>query len=390
MIPLKLAAIVGARPQFIKAAPVSRAIARHNAACPEQAIAEVLVHTGQHYDYGMSAVFFHELGLPEPAHHLGVGSGPHGAQTGQMLKCVEAVLLAEKPDLVLVYGDTNSTLAGALAAAKLHIPVAHIEAGLRSFNQRMPEEVNRVLTDHLATWLFCPSEQAVQNLAQEGLRKGVHLVGDVMYDVLLWHLPRARERQSILTEWGLHPGSYALATLHRAESTDDPQRLRSIFMALERLARHDFPVVLPLHPRTGNALGTIGIVPERVHAVPPVSYEEMLCLEAHARVILTDSGGLQKEAYWLGVPCVTLREETEWVETVIAGWNVLVGYDPDCAVEAARKARPNGSHPFLYGDGNSAERIVRGLVEEGKQRYGQPAAAKPRYSHRGQSAMGER
>jgi UDP-GlcNAc3NAcA epimerase len=365
MKPLKVATVVGARPQFIKAAAVSRAIARHNAACPERPITEVLIHTGQHYDYGMSAVFFHELELPEPAHHLSVGSGPHGAQTGEMLKRVEAVLLAEKPDLALVYGDTNSTLAGALAAAKLHVPVAHVEAGLRSFNQRMPEEVNRILTDHLSTWLFCPSEQAVQNLAQEGIRKGVYLAGDVMYDVLLWQLPQARERQSLLTEWGLQPGSYALATVHRAESTDDPQRLRSIFIALERLARNGLPVVLPLHPRTGEALGTAGIVPESVHIMQPASYEEMLCLEANARVILTDSGGLQKEAYWLGVPCVTLREETEWLETVTAGWNVLVGCDPERIVDAVRKLQPKDSRSSLYGNGNSAESIVRGLIEAG-------------------------
>jgi UDP-GlcNAc3NAcA epimerase len=365
MTPLKVATVVGARPQFIKAAAVSRAIARHNAACPERAITEVFVHTGQHYDYQMSGVFFHELGLPEPAHHLAVGSGSHGAQTGEMLKRVEAVLLQEKPDLILVYGDTNSTLAGALAAAKLHVLVAHVEAGLRSFNQRMPEEVNRVLTDHLACWLFCPSEQAVQNLAQEGIRKGVHLVGDVMYDVLLWELPRVMERQNLLTEWGLQPGSYALATVHRAENTDDPQRLRSIFSALERLARNGLPVVLPLHPRTGKALGIVGIVPEQVHVVPPVSYEEMLCLEGNARVILTDSGGMQKEAYWLGVPCVTLREETEWVETVTAGWNMLVGCNPDRIMETALPARLNSSRPSFYGDGHATERIVRGLAEAG-------------------------
>lgn len=365
MKPLKVATVVGARPQFIKAAAISRAIAQHNATCSERTITEVLIHTGQHYDYKMSAVFFHELGLPEPTHHLGVGSGPHGAQTGEMLKQLEAVLLRDKPDLVLVQGDTNSTLAGALAAAKLHVPVAHVEAGLRSFNQRMPEEVNRILTDHLATWLFCPSEQAVQNLAREGIREGVHLVGDVMYDVLLWHLPRAREHQSLLTERGLQPGSYALATIHRAENTDDPQRLRSIFTALERLAQDGLPVVIPLHPRTDKALASVGIVLERVHAMPPISYEEMLCLEANARVILTDSGGLQKEAYWLGVPCVTLREETEWVETVIVGWNVLVGCDLDRVIEAAHRARPNRSGPSLYGDGHAAERIVCCLAETG-------------------------
>ncbi len=361
---LKVATIVGARPQFIKAVAISRAIAGHNIACLEQAMTEVLVHTGQHYDYEMSAVFFRELGLPEPTYHLGVGSGPHGTQTGEMLKRAEAVLLEEKPDLVLVYGDTNTTLAGALAAAKLHIPVAHVEAGLRSFNRQMPEETNRVLTDHLSTWLFCPSKQAVQNLAGEGIQEGVHLVGDVMYDVLLWHLPRAEERRrSLLAELGVGPGAYALATIHRAENADDIERLRPIFAALEWLARDGLPVVVPLHPRTRKALRTFEILPRHVHLMPPVSYEEMLCLEVHARVILTDSGGVQKEAYWLGIPCVTLREETEWVETVMMGWNVLVGCDPDRIVESAQQARPRASQSSLYGDGHAAQHIVRCLAE---------------------------
>ena len=363
MTSLKVATVVGARPQFVKAAAISRAITQYNAACPAQVIQEMLIHTGQHYDYEMSAVFFRQLGLPEPAHHLGVGSGPHGAQTGTMLKRVEDVLLEKQPDLVLVHGDTNSTLAGALAAAKLHIPVAHVEAGLRSFNRRMPEEINRVLTDHLATWLFCPSEQAVQNLAQEGIRKGVYQVGDVMYDVLLWRLPSANERRDLLTELDVRAGAYAVATVHRAENTDDLNRLQSIFMALERLAQDGLPVVAPLHPRTQKALQNLALTLEHVHAMPPVSYEEMLCLEANARIILTDSGGIQKEAYWLGVPCVTLREETEWVETVTAGWNTLVGCDPDRILEAVHQVRPNDSRLSLYGDGNSAKRIVGCLLE---------------------------
>jgi UDP-GlcNAc3NAcA epimerase len=359
---LKMTTIVGARPQFIKVAAVSRAINRHNAAYPDQAIREMLIHTGQHYDYEMSAVFFRELGLPEPAHHLGVGAGPHGAQTGEMLKRVETVLLEERPDLVLVYGDTNSTLAGALTAAKLHLPVAHVEAGLRSFNRQMPEEVNRILTDQLATWLFCPSEQAVQNLVREGIQENIHLIGDVMYDVLLWHLPLAQQHIEFLKELDLQPGDYALATVHRAENTDDDRRLTAIFAALERLAEDGLPVILPLHPRTRKALSSLGFSPKGVKMAPPISYQEMLCLEANARVILTDSGGVQKEAYWLGVPCVTLREETEWVETVEAGWNVLAGCDPDQIVEVARNARPGNDQSPLYGDGHAAEHVVSILL----------------------------
>ena len=356
---LKGATIVGARPQFIKAAAVSRAIARYNQSSPHLPLHEVLIHTGQHYDHQMSAVFFSELGMAEPAHHLEVGSGLHGAQTGEMLKRVETVLLQEEPDVVLVHGDTNSTLAGALAAAKLHIPVAHVEAGLRSFNRRMPEETNRVVTDHVSTWLFCPSKQAQQNLENEGIREGAHLVGDVMYDVLLWHLPRADKHLGMLEDLGLRPGSYALATIHRAENTDDLRRLKSIFSSLEHLAANSLPVVAPLHPRTEKALQAAGIAADRVTPVEPVSYEEMLCLEANARVVLTDSGGVQKEAYWLKVPCVTLREETEWVETVSEGWNVLTGFEPDLIQEAATRDRPNDNHSNLYGDGHAAEKTVQ-------------------------------
>jgi len=359
---LAVATVVGARPQFIKAAPVSRAIAAHNAASPDRLIHEILIHTGQHYDREMSAVFFAELGLPDPAHHLGVGSGTHGVQTGEMLKGLDAVLAAERPAVVLVYGDTNSTLAGALAAAKLHIPVAHVEAGLRSFNRRMPEEINRVVTDHLATWLFCPSQESVRNLAREGIDKGVHLVGDVMYDVMRWHLGRAAAG-SALARLSLEPGRYALATVHRAENTDDPARLRAIFAALESLAADGMRVIVPLHPRTRHVLDALGVAPARVETLPPASHETMLALEASARVILTDSGGVQKEAYWLGVPCVTLRDETEWVETVAGGWNALVGADPDRIIDAARRARPQGQRAPLYGEGDVAARLV-GVLDE--------------------------
>lgn len=356
-LPLTIATIVGARPQFIKAAPVSRAIAAHNAAHPDRLIHEALVHTGQHYDHEMSAIFFAELGLPDPAHHLGVGSGTHGVQTGEMLKALEPVLARERPSLVLVYGDTNSTLAGALAAAKLHVPVAHVEAGLRSFNRRMPEEVNRVVTDHLSTWLFCPSEQAVRNLSREGIDRHVYLVGDVMYDVVRWHLRRAPSGEA-LERLRLSPGSYALVTVHRAENTDDPARLRAIFAALGSLATDGMRVVLPLHPRTRHALETSGIIPAGVETIPPASHEQMLTLQANARVILTDSGGVQKEAYWLGVPCVTLREETEWVETLAEGWNVLAGSDPARILDAARREPPAGKRPPLYGEGDVAARVV--------------------------------
>lgn len=360
---LKIATVVGARPQFIKAAPVSRAIAVHNARRPDRSIQEILIHTGQHYDHGMSAVFFAELGLPDPVHHLGVGSGTHGLQTGEMLKRLDAVLLAERPTLTLVYGDTNSTLAGALAAAKMHIAVAHVEAGLRSFNRRMPEEINRVVTDHLSTWLFCPSDEAVRNLAREGIDTGVHMVGDVMYDVMRWSLSRATGA-SILERLRVDPGCYALATVHRAENTDDPGRLKQILSALESLAEEGTHVVMPLHPRTRHALEGFGATPARVEVIPPVSYEEMLALEASARVILTDSGGVQKEAYWLGVPCVTLREETEWTETVMEGWNTLAGADPGRILDAAQRTRPRSQDRVVYGDGAAATRLIDVLLRQ--------------------------
>ena len=360
---LRIATVVGARPQFIKAAAVSRAVAAHNARHSERSIHEVIIHTGQHYDHGMSAVFFAELGLSDPAHHLGVGSGTHGIQTGKMLKRLDAVLSAERPALTLVYGDTNSTLAGALAAAKMHIPVAHVEAGLRSFNRRMPEEINRVVTDHLSAWLFCPSDEAVRNLSREGIDKGVHVVGDVMYDVMRWSLSRAA-RLRVVERLRLHPGRYVLATVHRAENTDDPGRLRAIFSALESLAGEGTRVVVPLHPRTSHALEELGAAPTRLDLIPPASYEEMLALEASAEIIFTDSGGVQKEAYWLGVPCVTLREETEWVETVNEGWNTLTGADPERIVAAARRARPTSKNRVVYGDGEAAARLVGVLLRE--------------------------
>ena len=346
---MKIVSIVGARPEFIQAAPVSRALRpRHH---------EVLVHTGQHYDYEMSAVFFEQLGLPAPDYNLGVGSGPHGRQTGQMLARLEETLLAEKPDWVLVRGDTNSTLAGALAAAKLHIPVAHIEAGLRSFNRWMPEEINRVVADHVADLLFCPTPTAVKNLAAEGIIEGVHLVGDVMYEAILYNLSLAEARSDALARLGLSPGGYLLLTVHRAENTDIRANLRAILEAVNRLEE---PVLFPAHPRTRHLLDEMGWRPApHVRLVEPQSYFDILVLEKNARLLLTDSGGMQKEAYCLETPCLTLREQTEWVETVEAGWNRLVGAQTGRIVEAVRSFRPPAEHPPLYGDGRTGEAIVR-------------------------------
>jgi len=362
---MKLLSVVGARPQFIKAAVVSLAIPAFNHRRGNDCrIQEMLVHTGQHYDDDMSAVFFQELGIPSPACHLGVGSGPHGQQTGRMLEGLERVMEQERPDCVLVYGDTNSTLAGGLAASKLRIPIAHVEAGLRSYNRAMPEEINRVLVDHLSAVLFCPTMQAVKNLSCEGIVTGVHLVGDVMYDSLLYNVERAGRDLGVLDRLGVRSGEYALATVHRAETTDQPEILKGFFNAFGRIG---LPVVIPLHPRTRTVLRQVGLseFPPDVRMVPPVSYLEMLMLEQHARLILTDSGGVQKEAFLLRVPCVTLRHETEWVETVDMGWNRLAGTDPEEIVAAARSSLeripPEPGNP--YGDGHAAERIVAVLAE---------------------------
>ncbi len=357
---MKLLTIVGARPQFIKAAVVSRAIPTWNEGQPDaRRITEVLVHTGQHYDDEMSGTFFRELDIPAPAHHLGVGSGPHGQQTGRMLERLEGVMLQEKPDWVLVYGDTNSTLAGGLAAGKLGIPVAHVEAGLRSYNRGMPEEINRVIVDHLSSLLFCPTDRAVKNLNCEGIVRGVRLVGDVMYDSLLHSLGRIGGNAEILGRFQVRPKEYGLATIHRAETTDRRQTLHAVLHALGQIG---LPVLVPLHPRSRAALEQYGAInlPQEVRLVPPVSYREMLALAQHARLILTDSGGVQKEAFWLRVPCLTLRDETEWVETVDAGWNRLTGTDPTKIVEDARRSLdgPATDPGAPYGDGQTAERIL--------------------------------
>jgi UDP-GlcNAc3NAcA epimerase len=356
---MKIVTIIGARPQFIKAAPLSRAIGEHNKANPGTAIDEILVHTGQHYDDGMSAIFFRELEIPEPKHHLGIGSGNHGDQTGRMLMAIEKVLLDERPDWVLVYGDTNSTLAGALAAAKLHIPIAHVEAGLRSFNRRMPEEINRVVADHLSHLLLCPSETASANLQAEGITQGVKVVGDVMADAVLFAKEKTFQ-SPILKNLGLDPKGYLPGTVHRAENTDDANRLTDILSAFSDI---DEPIVFPVHPRTRKCLeSTCYQAPSNLKLLDPVGYFEMIALEQSARLILTDSGGIQKEAYWLEVPCITLRDETEWVETVEAGWNVLTGADSQRILKAIHTFKPPVDHPPLYGDAATAHRIVRTIT----------------------------
>ena len=358
---MKVVTVVGARPQFIKAAIVTRTLRAR------AGVQEVLVHTGQHYDDNMSEVFFRELGIPAPSYNLAIGSAGHGAQTGRMLEALERVMLDERPDQVLVYGDTNSTLAAALAAAKLHIPVAHVEAGLRSFNKRMPEEINRILTDHASDVLFAPTEAAVANLQNEGFGDRVHLVGDVMYDAAIHY--GAQVEPSRLERLGVEPGAYVLATVHRAENTDDPDRLTAIFTALASIA-DAVPVTLPLHPRTHKALERLGLLAqarERLHLTDPVGYLDMIALERNARLVVTDSGGVQKEAFFHRTPCVTLRDETEWVELVTAGWNRLVTptaqHTVAASIEAALRA-PTPAEPdaALYGGGASCERIADVLL----------------------------
>lgn len=361
----KVVSIVGARPQFIKAAAVSRLLR----AAP--GTIEVLLHTGQHYDDELSAVFFRELEIPAADHNLGIGSGNQGSQTGRMLEAIETVLFVEAPEWVLVYGDTNSTLAGALAAAKLGLPLAHVEAGLRSFNRGMPEEINRIVADHVSDLLFAPTPAAVANLAREGIGgTKVALVGDVMYDALLHYGRRAERESSVLARLRLTPGEYVLATIHRAENTDNRERLAVIFSALAELSR-EIAVVVPLHPRTRSALADARFPLDAdlgLRIVGPVGYLDMVMLERHARFIATDSGGVQKEAYFNRVPCVTLRTETEWIELVDAGWNTLAPpTDATSVREVLRRAldaRPPVWQP-LYGDGTAAAAIVERLLGSG-------------------------
>lgn len=351
----KILTVVGARPQFIKAAAVSRVISGM-AGC-----VEILVHTGQHFDTNMSDVFFEELEIPKPQYNLGIGGGHHGQMTGRQLEAIEEVLLQERPDWVLVYGDTNSTLAGALAAVKLHIPVAHVEAGLRSFNRRMPEEINRVLTDHASSLLFTPTRTAQENLAREGISGGkVIPVGDVMFDVALYYRDKALMPKE-LVEKGWVAQSFVLATVHRAENTDDEARLVQI---LKGLGECGLPVILPLHPRTRASIQARGLgIPDNIWIIDPVGYLEMVWLEVNSSVIATDSGGVQKEAFFAGTPCVTLRDETEWVELVNLGVNLLVGADAEKISEGIKSSRAFETVESPYGDGRAAEKIVRELVE---------------------------
>lgn len=358
---MKIVTVVGARPQFIKAATVSRVVARTSGA------EEILVHTGQHYDTNMSDLFFTEMAIPAPRYHLGIGSGDHGVQTGRMLAEIEKVLQDERPDTVLVYGDTNSTLAGALAAVKLHIPVAHVEAGLRSFNRRMPEEINRVLTDHAADLLFTPTDTATRNLAAEGIpAQRIQQVGDVMYDAALFYAAMAGERSRILADLQLTTRRFILATVHRAENTDDPERLLAVIHGL-RQAAESMPVILPLHPRTRKMMMAAGLAQEPqspLQIIDPVGYFDMITLERHAAVIATDSGGVQKEAFFYSTPCVTLREETEWIELIQAGWNRLCLPESADAIATAINAAigTTGIAGALYGSGDAAEKVVAALL----------------------------
>jgi UDP-N-acetylglucosamine 2-epimerase (non-hydrolysing)/UDP-GlcNAc3NAcA epimerase len=348
---MRLLSITGTRPQFVKAAPLHAELARH--------VELVVADTGQHYDRQLSRVFNEELGLGEPDVRLEVGSGSHAEQTAAMLTGIERAVLERRPDAMLVYGDTNSTLAGALVAAKLDLPLAHVEAGLRSFDMRMPEEVNRVVTDRLSRLLFCPSSTAVANLAAEGIRKGVELVGDVMVDLARVFGPLATERSAYPAALGLEPGAYALATVHRQSNTEQTALTRLV----EGLGLIEGPVVLPLHPRTRVALERAGIASElkrTLTVLPPLGYLDFTALLRSARVCLTDSGGVQKEAYLAGVPCVTLRDTTEWTETVDAGWNVLVDLDAGAALAALQRTPP-AARPELYGDGRAGERVVSSL-----------------------------
>lgn len=348
---MKVLSVVGARPQFIKAAPVSRALREHHT--------EILVHTGQHYDEAMSDVFFEELNIPQPDVNLGVGSGGHGEQTAAMLSALESEMIRHQPDWVLLYGDTNSTLAGALAAAKLNLRVVHVESGLRSFNRTMPEEINRVLTDHVSTLLFCPTDAAVENLAKEGITEGVFRVGDVMTDALLDARQRIANQIAGLQGEGIKPKAFWLATIHRPANTDDAATLRGI---VDGFAALDHAIVLPVHPRLKAALGRENLsLPDNVIAREPASYLTMIALLDGAELVITDSGGLQKEAYIMARPCITVRPQTEWIETVTAGWNRLAEPNPASLMDAVNSALTHtpANHPDFYGDGNASQEIVK-------------------------------
>jgi len=368
---LKIITILGARPQFIKAATVSRAIREYNAK-NSYSIKEIIVHTGQHYDANMSDVFFEEMDIPRPNHRLECGGLGHGAMTGRMLENIEDILDVEKPDWVLVYGDTNSTLAGALAASKMHIPVAHVEAGLRSFNMAMPEEINRILTDRVSNFLFCPTDTAGKNLRTEGFpfnmssgdKQKILNVGDVMYDATQFYQKKAKETVS-LEKWGLVENAYALCTIHRAENTDDPNRIQSIIKALTMINK-TLPIILPLHPRTKKIIkeSSFSDLLGLLKVIEPVSYLETQRLEMGAKLILTDSGGMQKEAFFHKVPCITLRDETEWVETVESGWNRVTGASENNILDSFENYSIPEKHLNFYGNGQSASKILQTLLNE--------------------------
>jgi UDP-GlcNAc3NAcA epimerase len=358
---MKMLTVVGARPQFIKAAAISRAIRDQYT----NLIEEIIVHTGQHHDENMSQIFFDELDIPKPKFNLGISGGGHGEMTGKMLEGIERVLLQERPDCLLIYGDTNSTLAGAISAAKLYIPVAHVEAGLRSFNMRMPEEINRILSDRISSLLFCPTITAVENLSAEGIKNGVYQVGDVMYDVALFYRERAQKNSRIFNSLGLTSKNVALATCHRAENTDDPLRLASILGAFSEIAK-DLPLVLPLHPRTKKLIAENHLNPllDSIIITDPLPFLDMIALEQGAKIILTDSGGIQKEAFFYKTPCITLRDETEWVETVSLGWNHLVGANKKAILDAVNNMDVTPiPQESPYGNGDASQEICRYLLK---------------------------
>lgn len=348
---MKIISVVGARPEFIQATPVSRALRKSHH--------EILVHTGQHYDYKMSQTFFDELGIPAPDHNLEVGSGSHAGQTAEILVRFEEIVLKENPDLIIIRGDTNSTLAGALVASKLHIPVVHIEAGERSYDRRMPEEINRLVADQLSSAYFCVSQTAVKQLAREGITENVFWVGDVMLDANLANRPLARQKSTVLSTLGLASGSFGLVTVHRAANTDDPARLANIVTALNQVGE---TVIFPVHPRTRGALEKLDVqFADNVRVIEPVGYYDMMILEENARIIATDSGGVQREAYFMKKPCITLRDETEWTETVHVGWNKLVGVDVDAILHEWKTFTPPAEQPPIFGDGKAGEKIAHQL-----------------------------
>lgn len=349
---MKVVTVIGARPQFIKAAAVSTKLRdKHD---------EIILHTGQHYDKNMSDIFFDELEIPRPDYNLNIGSNSHGYQTGMMLLKIEEILLKEKPDLLLVYGDTNSTIAGALAASKLLIPVAHIEAGLRSFNMKMPEEQNRVLTDHISKYLFVPTDTALDNLKNEGITKEVYNTGDVMYDAIIHFGEIAKKKSTIIKRLGLNYGEYILATIHRAENTNDINRLKNIVEAMNESGES---IVLPLHPRTKKFIRDYGLkFFDNINIIEPVGYLDMIELERNCKKIVTDSGGVQKEAFFLGKPCITIREETEWIETVKNGWNIIAGNDKIKIKGGIKGFNPTKQREKFFGNGDAAEKIIRFLT----------------------------